>query len=61
MCILYDISISIVGFGDWACACRLDTPTSHQKQICYPSTWLFDGLSDNNASDNQLFLTVRLL
>jgi len=35
--------------------------TSHQKQICCPSTWLFDKLSDNNPSDNGLFLAMRSL
>ena len=48
-----DISILIVRFGDRARMCKVDTPTSHQKQIHHPSTkasWLFDELSDNNSS-----------
>ena len=32
------ISVSIVGFGECACTCRMDTPMSHQKQICHSST-----------------------
>ena len=30
-CILLDISVLIVRFGDRAHACRVDIPTSHQK------------------------------
>ena len=63
MCILLDISVLIVRFGDWVHACRVDTPTSHQKQTCRPSTevsWLFDELSDNNASDDGLSLSASV-
>ena len=34
----HNISVSIVGFGDCARMCRMDTPTSCQKQICSSST-----------------------
>ena len=37
MCIPDYISISIVGFGDSTHTYKVDTPTSHQKQTCYPS------------------------
>ena len=43
--------------------CRVDTPMSHQKQICHPSTkvsWLFYKLSDNNASDDGLSLSASV-
>ena len=49
MCVSLDISILIVRFGDQAHTCRVDIPTSCQKQICCPSinvSWLFDELSD---------------
>ena len=69
MCVSHDISISIVGFGDRACAWRMDTPTSHHKQTRHPSTkvsLLFDELSDSNASDDGLkyslpFVTIQIL
>ena len=54
-CISHDICISIVGFGDRACACRIHTPKSRQKQTRRLSTkvfLLFDELSDNNESDD---------
>ena len=62
-CILLDISILNVRFGDKACACKVDTPMSHQKQTDHPSTkvsWLFDKLFDNNASDNGLSLSASV-
>ena len=43
-CVSLNISILIVRFGDQARACRVDIPTSHQKQIRRTSTkvsWLF--------------------
>ena len=52
-CVSHDISVSILGFGARARACRMDTPTSCQKRTRCPSTkvsWLFEELSDNNAS-----------
>ena len=33
-CFTYNIIILIVRFGDSAQVCRMDTPTSSQKQIC---------------------------
>ena len=62
-CASLDISILILRFGDQAHTCRVDTPTSHQKRTRRPSTevsWLFDKLSNNNASDNGLFLSVSI-
>ena len=38
ICFKYNINIWIVGFGDSAHACKMDTPTSCQKQIYRPST-----------------------
>ena len=38
-------------------------PMSHQKRTRHPSTevsWLFDELSDNNASDNGLSLSASV-
>ena len=61
MCISLDISILIVIFRDWACTCRVDTSMGHQKRTHCPLTkdsWLFDELSDNNASDDGLTLAV---
>ena len=63
MCVSLDISVLIVRFGDRARACRVDTPTSHQKRTCHPSakvSWLFDKLSDNNVSDNGLSLSASI-
>ena len=50
-------------FGNQAYACRVDTPMSHQKQTCHPSTkvfWPFDKLPDNNASDDGLSLSASV-
>ena len=47
----------MVRFGDQACACRVDTLQAIREQTRRPSTkvsWLFDELSDNNASDDGL-------
>ena len=64
MCISLDINALIARFGDQVCVCKLDTLTSHQKQIHCPSTkfpWLsVDKLSDNNASDNGLSLSASV-
>ena len=63
-CVTLDISILIVRFGDRACACRVDTPTSHPRTNSPPFStkvsWLFDKLSDNNASDDGLFLSASV-
>ena len=62
-CVSLDISVLMVRFGDRAHVCRIDTPTSCQKQTCHPSTkvsWLFDELSDNNMSDDGLSLVVSV-
>ena len=48
-------------FGDQACMCRVDTSMSRQKQTHCPPTkasWLFDELSDNDASDDGLYANV---
>ena len=61
-CFSLDISVLIVRFGNQAHMYRVDTPTSHHKQTRYPSikvSWPFDELSDNNASDDELSLSVR--
>ena len=53
----------IVRFGVQARACRVDIPMSRQKQTHRPSTkvsWLFDKLSDNNASVNGLSLLASV-
>ena len=63
MSVLLDISVLIVKFGDRACACRLDTPTSHWKRTCCPSikvSWPFDELSDNNVLDDKLSLSASV-
>ena len=63
MCVSLDISVLSVKFGDQACVCRIDTPTSHKKQTCCPSAkvpWLFDELSDNNALDDGLSLSASV-
>ena len=42
-CVSHDISVSVVGFGDRAHVCRMDTPTSRQKRTRRPSkklSWL---------------------
>ena len=57
------LKILIVRFGDQACANRVDTPTSHQKQTHCTSTkvsWLFDELSDNNAPEDGLYLSASV-
>ena len=62
-CVSLDISILNARFGDQACACRVDTRMSHQKQTRRPSTkvsWLFDELFDNNASDDGLSLSASV-
>ena len=62
-CVTLDISVLIVRFGDRAHACRVDTLTSHQKRTRHPSkkvSWLFNELSDNNASDDGLSLSVSV-
>ena len=51
-------------FGDQACTCKVDTPTSHPRTNL-PSfnkkvSWLFDELSDNNASDDGLSLSASV-
>ena len=61
-CVSLDISILIVRFEDRACVC-VDTPMSHQKRTRHPSakvSWLFDELSDNNPSDDELSLSASL-
>ena len=35
-CVTLDISVLIVRFGDRACACRVDTPTSHLRMNSPP-------------------------
>ena len=32
-CVLLDVSVLIVRFGDQARACKVDTPTSHQNKL----------------------------
>ena len=62
-CISLDISVLIVRFGDQACTCRVDNPTSHQKWTRHPSTkvsQLFDELSNNNTSKDRLPLSVSV-
>ena len=44
-----------------ACTWRMDTPNSRQKRIRPPSpklSWLFDELSDDDASDDGLSLAA---
>ena len=60
MCVSLDISVLIVRFGDRARMCRVGTPA---KRTCCPSikiSWLFDELSDNNASDDGLSLLASV-
>ena len=62
-CVSLDISVLIVRFGDRAHTCRADTPTTHQNRTRHPSikvSWPFDELSDNNASGNELSLSVSV-
>jgi len=57
----HKIIVLIIGFGDWAHTCKMDTLTSCQKWTHHPSTrvcLLFDELSDNNASDDGFISTV---
>ena len=52
-----------MGFGDQACVCRVDIPTSCQKwtrRYLTKVSWLFDKLSDNNASDDGSSLAVSV-
>ena len=62
MCISLDISVCIVRFGDWAFACRIDTFTSHQKWThqLRQKFLVLDELSDNNASDDGLSLSISI-
>ena len=58
-CISLDISVLIMRFGNQARTCSVDTPMSHQKRTHLPLTkvsWLFDELSNNNASNDGLFV-----
>ena len=62
-CVLHDISVLIVRFGDRTRMCKVDTPMSHQNPSLCPSTkvfWLFGKLSYNNASDDGLSLSVSV-
>ena len=63
-CVSLDISVFIVRFGDRARACRVDTPTSHPRTNLPPFnkevSWLFDKLSDNNASNDGLSLSASV-
>ena len=57
------LDILFVRFEGQAHACRVDTPTSHQKRTCRPSTrgsWLYNKLSDSNVSDNGLSLSASV-
>ena len=54
-CVSLDTIILIMRFGDRACMCRVDTPTSCQKWTHHTSakvSWLFDNFFDNIVSDN---------
>ena len=51
-CISLDISVLIVRFGERARACRVNTHTRSETNSPPFNNWLFDELSDNNASDN---------
>ena len=62
-CITLDIIVLMVRFGDRARACRVDTLQAIRERTRRPSTkvsWLFDKLSDNNASDDGLSLSVSV-
>ena len=62
-CVLLYVSVLIVRFGDRACTCRVDTPTSHWKRTRRPSlkvSWIFDELSDNNTSDDEVSLSASV-
>ena len=57
------ISVLMVRFGDRAFACRVDTLRAIRQQTRHPSTdvfWLFNELSDNNASDDGLSLSASV-
>ena len=64
MHISLDISVFIVRFGDQAILCRVDIPTGHQNKLTTLQQkllgYLFDELSDNNASDDGLSLSVSV-
>ena len=60
MCVSLDISVLIVRFGDRARTCRVDTPTKRTRHHSIKVSWLFDELSDNNASDDGLSLSVSV-
>ena len=65
MCVTLNINAFIVRFGDQAHACRVDMYTLRaiQERTCHPSikvSWLFDKLSDNNASDDGLSLSASV-
>ena len=63
MCVTLDISVLMVRFGDRARVRRVDTLRAIQERTRHPSTkvsWLFDKLSDNNASDNGLSLSASV-
>ena len=62
MCVSLDI-ILIVRFGNQAHACRVDTPTNRRNEFATLQQkffWLFDELSDNNASDNGSSLSASV-
>ena len=63
-CVTFDICVFIVRFGDRARTYRVDTPTSHPRMNLPPFnkklSWLFDELSDNNASDDGLSLSASV-
>ena len=63
-CVTPYISAFIVRFGDRACVCRVDATTSHPRMNLPPFnkkvSWLFDELSDNNASDDGLSLSASV-
>ena len=62
-CVTLDISVLIVRFGDRAHACGVDTLRAIRERTRRPSTkvsWLFDELSDNNASDDGLSLSTSV-
>ena len=46
-CVTFDISVFIVRFGDQACACRVDTPTSHPRTNLPPFNKKFLGYLTN--------------
>ena len=60
MCVSLDISVLIVRFGDRAGMCRIDTPAKRTRRPSIKVSWLFDELSDNNASDDGLSLSASV-